>query len=180
MKPIFRQLVHRLPTEVSAASASVVAAWAAKVTVLRELTNPREVHYIDQSVARHLHQHRTPPRSGIVIWAATSDEPPGAGWWTRSRLGYMLNRELQATDPGPHAFVSFLTFAHLALIVVGTRSNHTMRRMASEFASSFVQVWPDPGTFDWPLPVSLTGREFDLLYENAGQFLGREPREQAR
>lgn len=180
MKPVFTPLVHRIPTEVPAESAKIIAAWATKVTVLRELTNPREVHYIDRSISRHLHRHRVPPDTGVAIWAATSDELPGAPWWARARLGYLLHRELHAADPGPHAFVSFLTFAHLALIVVGTRSNHELRPIASELPMSFARIWPDPDGFNWPLPVSLTGREFDILYESAARFIGKGPGSSAR
>src|SRR5262245_8300330 len=99
-----------------------------------------------------------------------TDLPTGA-WWTRSRMGYLRHRWSIAEGP-PHVYVSFLTFAHLALFVIGTSAKHPPRPMDRELPLSFARLWPHPATVSWPLPEPVTGRDFDILYENAHRFLG--------
>jgi hypothetical protein len=159
-------MIHGHPVSVLREGATRLAAWAAKVAILRELFDAPSQQIIEPWQRQQFHDTLLPP-DGFVVYACTI--------WKHAERWKQLDRHStfglvpadvvgpDAIAYPPNAFVSTFGFGMLGLIVVGTTVAAPIRRITAYDVGALVNLWPDPHPFFWPMPEQLTDADLDWV-----------------
>ena len=138
-----------------------LAAWAAKLAILRETFDPpsHRVFTVDQR--RQYHRTLVPP-DGVMVFASTIWKE-ATRWPARDR-NTTIGAEIDGRAPD-RANIQIASFGlrRLVLIVVNTTFGGPIMDLSALGPEGIVRLWPDPRSFTWPLPEPLTDAELDEL-----------------
>lgn len=156
---VLPDLIHGVHHSVTDAGAMAVAAWAAKVAVLRETFDPPEQRMITVEQRRKFRETFLPPDNFLIF--AVTISAHAKYWPGRDRhwtVPYPVGDDIPATA---NMQITTVGLKRLGLIVVSNTFGGPILDPPFFFAGLMVRLWPEPRSFTWPLPEHLSDTDRD-------------------
>jgi hypothetical protein len=157
VQPVMLPLLSSLePNELSPEDQRMLAAWAAKSTMVLDYVGPIVPRVFGPAAHRRMYEERLPPSGAMIFVAGSTETDP----FLNDVIG-SVSRELSLRTALPRALLVTIRIKHLMLHVFAPEHGAWTSGLTTR--DDFIQIWPL--TFQklrWP-PPKIFNSEFELV-----------------